>query len=107
MANENWWLILIFPIGVLLYALHEESKTTPTLAHILEETSSTWLVKTQNHDCPHCDTVNLNGVKIDFGTKDDKVVIKQIEYQKDRYSKEDVAKLMEGKLSNCPRCTIK
>lgn len=73
--------------------------------HVLEETSDSWLVKTQNYDAPVIDTFKPNpGVTVTFGQKNGKMVIKSIDYKKTAYTMDQVQQIMKDKLLECKRC---
>lgn len=100
--NYNW--LLIFPLGILFIYLLEEQEEQVEI-HTLVEQEDSWLVKTQNYEAKKVDTVKPNAdVTITFGQTDNKPVIKSIEYNKDRYSEEDVRRLIKERLVNCKRC---
>lgn len=102
--NTKWWILL--PFGVFLLFMLTRQKPVRVTPQILEETSDAYIVKTENYEEPLVDTVRLPNVKVQFGQRDNRVVIKSFEYSKNRYSEEDVRRIMREQLAECPRCTI-
>lgn len=104
--TRNLIFLLLVPSGILLFYEITKKKAT-SIVHTLEETPDSWIVKTENVDAPLVDTSYLTPhVTVTFGQVNSHVVIKTIEYSKEKYSKEDIDQILEEKLAECPRCTV-
>lgn len=102
--------LLIIPLGLLVIWLLDKDDKPETMnvgPHILEESDQYWIVKTQNATAPLADIIKLPHVIVECGETNGHIVFKTFQYDKTRYSKEDVCKIVKEQLSECPRCTVK
>ena len=107
-APDNRYLLII-PFGLLvIWLLNEDKSETVNVGpHVLEESDAYWIVKTQNVDAPLADTIKLPHVIVQCGEVNGHMVFKTFQYDKTRYSKEDVCKIIKEQLAECPRCVVK
>lgn len=106
--TTGFWVFMLLggaTIAVLLW-MSGDKKESAGNPHTLEETSTAWVVKTQNYNAKPIDTVNLPNVKAHLGIRGKRGVIRSMEYDKNKYSEGDVRKIMREKLAHCPRCTV-
>lgn len=97
-------VLLILPVGgLLLWILNSLGGSNDT--HTLEEGETVWIVKTLNYDTEPVDQVRIGSATTYFGKKGERAVIRKIEYDKNRYTQQDVQRIMKEKLSNCTRCS--
>lgn len=101
-------VLLFIPFGCLILWLLTKDETIEVVGpHELEESESFWIVKTQHVDTPTIDTIKLPHLIIQCGEVNGHMVFKTFQYDKKHYSREEVCKIIEKQLAECPRCTIK
>jgi hypothetical protein len=99
-------VLLLLPLGAFLLWILSKWGSSSNGTHTLEDEGNVWTVKTLNYDSEPIDQVKIGNTTTYFGKKGERAVIRKIEYDKERYTKQDVQKIMNETLVNCKRCSV-